>query len=138
MHHWTFAAPLLAGLALAGCATGYGPLGPTGGFRETPLAENAYLLEVQGNAVGGGRWVNDAALVRAAELAQRGGFRSFVVLNEAGELRTMGAVPVPPGFHTTLIVARMFRHGEVGEERGLDPDLVLRTVGPRVGYRPTA
>jgi hypothetical protein len=130
---------LLAGLALAaGCATGYRPEGPTGGFRETPLAEDAYRIEVRGNSLVGARWVDEAALVRAAELTRRDGFRSFLLLNDAGLLRTMGAVPCPEGYCTS-VVAYMFRsEGEPGAERGLDPDKVLRRVGPRVGYRPTA
>jgi hypothetical protein len=138
MDRRSLAAALLAGLALAGCATRYRAEGPVGGFRETPLAQDAYRVEVRGNALAGARWVNDAALVRAAELTRRAGFRSFVLLNDAGMPRTMGAAPSAPGFYDTAVVVRMFREGEPGWEGGLDPDEVLRAVGPRVGYRPTA
>lgn len=71
---------LTALLVLAGCTT-YKPMGFAGGFREVQLAQNAYRIETRGNAFASAEKVSEMAVVRAAELAQQRGFRSFIVMD---------------------------------------------------------
>lgn len=73
--------PLIAALVLTGCATTYQPSGFTGGFSETRLAPDRFIVSFSGNAFTAGEQARDFALLRAAELSRDGGYRYFTVLD---------------------------------------------------------
>jgi len=68
---------------LCGCATPYQPLDETArvpdGFFESQLAPNIYEVHFDGNNASSRERVDDFALLRAAELCLRTGFRYFAV-----------------------------------------------------------
>lgn len=68
-------------LALGACATGYQAEGWSGGFSEIPLAADAYQISVKGNGYTSASRVNEMALLRGAELADKAGYNYFTVLN---------------------------------------------------------
>lgn len=74
---------VLATLALSACATTYQPDGFTGGFSETQLSENTFIINVSGNGYTSRSRVKEIALLRAADLASKHGFRYFELIDES-------------------------------------------------------
>lgn len=75
-------------VALFGCATGYQESGFTGGFTETRVSENAWVIRFDGNGYTGAGRVRDYALLRAAEVTLQNGFRYFIVQDEENSAKT--------------------------------------------------
>lgn len=71
---------LLVTLILSGCATPYQRVGITGGYSETKLGENIFLVSFRGNGYTSRDRAIDFSLLRAAELTLENGFRYFVVI----------------------------------------------------------
>lgn len=69
-------------LFLAACSTTYQPTGFTGGFEETVLAPDVVRVVFSGNGYTARQKTQDFALLRAAELAKKAGYRYFVLLNQ--------------------------------------------------------
>lgn len=80
---------VLAALALAGCATSYKRTGFTGGFSETRLQENAFIVSFRGNGYTSRDRSMDFALLRCAELTLENGFKFFVITDSAQETKTV-------------------------------------------------
>jgi hypothetical protein len=81
---------LAAGLAACATATPYQPAvrtasGPANGFYEMPLEGNRWRVGFAGNTVTSRQQVEDALLLRAAELTLQRGFDHFVAVNRATE-----------------------------------------------------
>jgi hypothetical protein len=85
----TWPAVLAAGLLLAGCsrlstagAPRYKPLGPlsSSGYADRQVAADTFDVTVQSNGLWSNERMQDYALLRAAELTRKNGFRYFVVL----------------------------------------------------------
>ena len=81
---------LAAGLAACATATPYQPAvrtaqGPQNGFYEMPLEGNRWRVGFAGNTVTSRQQVEDALLLRAAELTLQRGFDHFVAVNRATE-----------------------------------------------------
>lgn len=79
--------PILAGLSalfglLTGCSTSYQPTGFTGGFEESVLAPDVVRVAFVGNGYTTRQKTQDFALLRAAELTKKGGYKYFVLLNQ--------------------------------------------------------
>jgi hypothetical protein len=91
----TRCASLATLLALAGCATSYGPTGIGGGFSETRRADDIYVIHFRGNGYTKPEQVEEMAFLRAAELTIEKGFRYFVILGESGS--TDSTVVAMPG-----------------------------------------
>jgi hypothetical protein len=84
------AVALAAGLAACATATPYQPAvrtsaGPANGFYEMPLEQGRWRVGFAGNSVTGREQVEDALLLRAAELTLQQGFDHFVAVNRATE-----------------------------------------------------
>jgi hypothetical protein len=73
---------LLLSLTLFSCATPYQAKGFKGGYSETQLDENVFIVNFYGNAITSREQVNDYLLLRSAELTLEKGFKYFKVLNE--------------------------------------------------------
>src|SRR5688500_14754594 len=78
------ASVLALGLALAGCASPYGPQGLTGGFREQQLAPNSYRVTYNGNGHTQEEQVVNYWLYRCAELTIQNGYSYFGMVPESG------------------------------------------------------
>jgi hypothetical protein len=81
---------LAAGLAACATATPYQPAtftarGPQNGFYEQPLEGNRWRVGFAGNTVTGRQQVEDALLLRAAEITLQQGFDHFLAVNRATE-----------------------------------------------------
>ena len=81
---------LAAGLAACATATPYQPAvmtasGPANGFYEMPLEGNRWRVGFAGNTVTSRQQVEDALLLRAAELTLQRGFDHFLAVNRATE-----------------------------------------------------
>lgn len=81
---------LAAGLSACATATPYQPAtytaaGPQNGFYEAPLEQNRWRIGFAGNTVTSRQQVEDALLLRAAELTIQQGFDHFVAVNRATE-----------------------------------------------------
>jgi hypothetical protein len=81
---------LAAGLAACATATPYQPAvltasGPQNGFYEVPIEQNRWRVTFAGNTVTSRQQVEDALLLRAAELTLQQGFDHFVAVNRAVE-----------------------------------------------------
>lgn len=67
-------------LSLAACATGYGPMGPLGGYSESALEPGVWEVRGMSNGLSQPDAAGNMALYRAAELARAAGFSHFQVL----------------------------------------------------------
>ena len=81
---------LAAGLAACATATPYQPAvltasGPQNGFYEVPIEQNRWRVTFAGNTVTSRQQVEDALLLRAAELTIQNGFDHFVAVNRQTE-----------------------------------------------------
>ena len=86
----TAAIALAAGLSACATATPYQPAtysasGPQNGFYEAPLEQNRWRVSFAGNTVTSRQQVEDALLLRAAELTIQQGFDHFIEVNRATE-----------------------------------------------------
>lgn len=92
MKRLLIAGALVAATALSACATPtpYQPArltarGPINGFSEAPLESNRWRVSFNGNSVTSREQVEDALLLRAAELTLQQGFEHFTAVNRATE-----------------------------------------------------
>ena len=92
MKRLLIAGALSVAAALSACATPtpYQPAvltsrGPVNGFSEAPLEGNRWRVSFNGNSVTSREQVEDALLLRAAELTLQQGFDHFVAVNRATE-----------------------------------------------------
>lgn len=77
---------LLAVIAFSlACATPYQPKGFAGGYTDTRLTEDIYLVEFRGNGYTPRQQVEIYLLYRCAEITQEAGYTHFVVLDDDSE-----------------------------------------------------
>ncbi len=86
-----FALVALAGLALAACATTYGParVGKVGGYSDTQLGPTSYEVRAAANGPAD-RFAPIMALYRAAELTLGHGYSHFLVTHADGNQTLVG------------------------------------------------
>jgi hypothetical protein len=96
-HHAT-ALALVA--AVASCATGYHSRGLGGGYSETQLEPNVWIVSFRGNGYTSDERASDFVLLRSAELALRGGFKYFIVVDRA-DRSSFGTYTTPSTSNTT-------------------------------------
>ena len=72
-----------ATVALSACATNYQPNGFTGGFSETQVDENVFLISFRGNGFTSAERASELVLLRAAELTSKHGYSYFVIADFA-------------------------------------------------------
>lgn len=68
---------------LHGCATGYHGTGLTGGFSETQIERNSWIVTFQGNAYTSDERASHFVLLRSAQLTLESGYRYFIIVNKA-------------------------------------------------------
>lgn len=66
---------------LFGCATTYQPNGLSGGFSETQLDTNVFVVSFKGNGYTDEEKASDFALLRSAEIAINNGFKYFTIVD---------------------------------------------------------
>lgn len=84
---------LLVVVGLSACATGYKSKGWSGGFSETQLSPDTFMVNFAANAYTSPEQASDFAILRAADKSQALGCDHFSILNGA-ETATTGAVTV--------------------------------------------
>ncbi len=104
---------VLLALALAGCSTGYGPSGLTGGYEETQLAPNVWRVSFTGNGYTSQEQTQDFALLRSAELAVKNGY-SYFGFAAASVRANSGGVITTPGYSTTTGSASVYGNSVYG------------------------
>ena len=86
---------MLAMVLIAGCATSYHKKGITGGYSETRLGENVYMVTFKGNAYASKERTADFCLLRCAELALLNGYFYFVIIDASSdESRSLYTTPI--------------------------------------------
>ena len=143
MKRLLMAGALAAATALSACATPtpYQPAtltarGPVNGFSEAPLTQNRWRVTFSGNTVTSRELVEDALLLRAAELTLQQGFDTFTAVNRATERDVRYSAS--PRFGSSFGYGG-FGYGGLGYSRfggyrGFSP--YWSAYGSRFGYRP--
>jgi len=70
---------IVLAIFLTGCATSYGPLGPRGGYSETRLSEDEFLVSFRGNPLLAPEKAREYCLIRCAELTLENGGKYFII-----------------------------------------------------------
>jgi hypothetical protein len=70
----------ITSLFILGCATAYQKSGFTGGYSETQLDDNVFVVSFRGNGYTKRERVADFTLLRSAELALQHGFQFFAII----------------------------------------------------------
>ncbi|WP_434456498.1 hypothetical protein JQR85_13495 [Stutzerimonas urumqiensis] len=96
--------PVIA--ALAGCSTGYVPAGYQGGYSDAALGGGMHRIAFSGNAYTSSAYVNDMALLRAAEVAAREGYSYFTIVQSSDGSRVYGVPDGPYGSGGTTIISK--------------------------------
>lgn len=88
----------LATIAVAGllgaCTTMYQPRGATGGYADTRLTDNSYIVEFSGNGNTSKDAVRNYLLYRCADLVVQKGYTYFALLPKASAAAPSGQQPV--------------------------------------------
>ncbi len=132
----TTALVLAAGLAACATPTPYQPAtptasGPRNGFYEAPLESTRWRVGFSGNTVTQREQVEDALLLRAAELTLQQGFDHFVAVNRATERDVRYSAT--PAFGGGFGYSR-FGYSRFGGYPYWTPH--WRAYHPRFGWRP--
>jgi hypothetical protein len=106
MNKKDFGAIFLSIACISGCATQYQSQGFSGGFSETQLSENIWRVSFQGNGFTSGERASDFALLRAAELSLKSGYKFFGIA-DSRDASTVAALTTPVTANTTFSANRM-------------------------------
>ena len=68
---------------LIGCSTPYQSSGFRGGFKETRLDDNSFMVDFRGNGFTSKERAYDFSLLRASELTLEYGYKYFIVMSES-------------------------------------------------------
>jgi hypothetical protein len=93
-------------ILFVGCATPYESSGFLGGYSDTALAPDVYLISFQGNGYTAPERARDFAFLRAADLTLAHGYRYFAIFN-ATEGGNSGAINLPGQSYTTVNAQRV-------------------------------
>ena len=75
-------------VVIAGCATSYQPQGMKGGFNETQLDTNMFVVTFKGNGYTNQETVKNYALLRSAEVTLENGYKYFSIVDANHDLNT--------------------------------------------------
>jgi hypothetical protein len=89
---------------LSGCATGYHSKGFTGGFSETQLDRNVWVVTFRGNGYTSNERASDFVMLRSAQLSLEAGFRFFLIVDRAN-LNSLQTYTTPTTSSTTSSVS---------------------------------
>src|SRR4051812_37490310 len=87
-------------LLLAACATRYGDMGVSGGVEFTQLDNDIYKIHAAGNGYSEPSRTRDFILLKAAELANEGGYTHFLILSSS-DWSKEGMIATPGTFTST-------------------------------------
>ena len=79
---------ILCTFLVQGCATGYQKNGMSGGYTETRLGENIFMVTFRGNGFTSSEKASDFALLRSAELALENGYSYFEIVDANSHIST--------------------------------------------------
>lgn len=91
----------LTALGLSGCATTYQTRGFSGGYSDTQLAPDEFIVNFNGNGFTSSERASDFALLRAADLTEGAGYWYFTIAQaqDDGSYSTV----VVPGYSQTTV-----------------------------------
>jgi hypothetical protein len=78
---------LLLFVGIQGCATPYQSSGFGGGFSETQIAPNAFIVRFSGNGFTSKERANDFTLLRSAQLALSKGYTHFAIVDSVSQMK---------------------------------------------------
>ena len=81
-------AATVTALLIGGCATGYQSQGFKGGYSDTQVAENIFVVSFKGNGYTSAERAEDFALLRSAHVAVDHGFSYFVIVSDQNSTST--------------------------------------------------
>ena len=90
-------------MMLLGCATQYSSTGFLGGYSDTQLAPDVFRITFQGNGFTAPERTQDFALLRAADLTLKHGYRYFAMVTANSGGRS-GSITLPGHAYTTANV----------------------------------
>lgn len=141
MKRLLIAGALAAATALSACATAtpYQPAqftrrGPVNGFSEAPLTQNRWRVTFSGNTLTSREQVEDALLLRAAELTLQQGYDHFTAVNRATERDVRYSVSPGLGSGFGYGYGGGFGYSRFGGYPYWSP--YWRAYGTRFGWRP--
>lgn len=118
---------ILLSLVYIGCATPYQKDSLMGGFSETQLNENTFLVNFRGNGYTNRQRARDFTLLRSAELALENGFQYFIVVDSSNYLEQSSYTT--PGTATTTGNISGTSYGNVyGNSYGYNNNYQLNTT----------
>ena len=127
---WILALILLSGCGTVHSIVGGTPYQPfstvTGGYSETALAPDVVRIVFRGNSSTTKERAQDMALLRAADLSQKSGFKYFTVLREESETRPVATDPTINAPRSEIQV--QFLNDKVPGELVFDDEFLLRTM----------
>ena len=148
MRIWYLAGCLILLSACAGgspFATTYGPDGfvDTGGYKEKEVEPGVWQVQGRANAVVRRGFASDIAVLRAAELMQSRGFKTFQIIDQKGSTQGVsigGGSPSYAGETVKIWVVGLAPSGapvpcRAGNKlvcKTLDVDIILRGLGPEL------
>jgi len=69
-------------VSISGCATPYQSSGFRGGFKDTRLDDNSFMIDFKGNGFTSKERAYDFSLLRSAEITLENGYKYFIVMSE--------------------------------------------------------
>jgi hypothetical protein len=90
MRHITLV--MISAAILAGCATSYQPMGWNGGYEETRLDKNVFLVSFRGNQHTSMQQAQDFAFLRAADLALESGYQYLAIVQSDKSLAPSSSI----------------------------------------------
>ncbi|HHX8443389.1 TPA: CC0125/CC1285 family lipoprotein [Vibrio diabolicus] len=87
-------------LSLGGCATAYQNQGFTGGYSETQLDENVFVVNFEGNGYTSKKRASAFTMLRSAELTVNNGYEFFAIIDN-DRYTTNSTYTTPATSHTT-------------------------------------
>ncbi|AUW07707.1 MULTISPECIES: CC0125/CC1285 family lipoprotein [Vibrio] len=91
-------------LALGGCATSYQGKGFTGGYSETQLDENVFVVSFEGNGYTSKKKAAAFTMLRSAELTVNNGYQFFAII-DSDSYSTNSTYTTPTTSHSTANVS---------------------------------
>ncbi|HAS6480855.1 TPA: hypothetical protein GRR64_25395 [Vibrio parahaemolyticus] len=91
-------------LSLGGCATAYQNQGFTGGYSETQLDENVFVVSFEGNGYTSKKRAAAFTMLRSAELTVSNGYEFFTII-DSDSYTTKSTYITPTTSHTTANVS---------------------------------
>jgi hypothetical protein len=121
---------------LVACSTPYKPNGLMGGYSETPIQADQYLVNFRGNGYTSTEKAYRFALYRCAELTVQAGYDYFVVFDEKGEKKDAYVITQSRYIETiskprVTLNIKMFKGKKPDDDAAaIDARELMRVMGP--------